>query len=228
MILLNLTVVPVPAVVEDRNFTGVLVKGSPYLFRAAASEITITANATIKVTYMPLFRVVYLNGPFSNASLGEGRWMIYTNCKRVMLLERLSTANGPVYYLVKLINVTKYNGLTVLALKTFDMHECVCQSEAQAIKAFAGANTVYRVVDIYTNGTHIMLDVAPLNNTTSGRVTHYFKLPPAVNTTSFKITSSGYGVSYKVNNVTVSAYVMPYQHVVIIPEANVKVSIAAK
>jgi hypothetical protein len=227
-ILLQLTVVPVPAVVEDRNFTGVLVKGSPYLFRAAATEIIIAANTTVKVTHMPLFSVVYINGPLNNASLGDGKWMIYTNCKRAMLLERRSTANGPVYYLIKLVNVSKHNGLTVLTPQTFDMYECLCPSEAQAVKAFAGTNVVYRVVGIYTNGTHITLNVVPLNKTTSGSITHHFKLPPAVNTTSFKITSSGYGVSYKVGNVTVSAYVMPYQHVVIIPEANARVSITVK
>jgi hypothetical protein len=230
-ILLQLTVVPVPAVVDDRNFTGVIPKGSPYLFRAAASEITITANTTVKVTYMPLFRVVYINGPPGNVSLGDGRWMIHTDCKRTLLLERMSTANGHVYYLVKLVNASKTNGLSILVPQAFDVTECLCQREVQAVRAFAGANEVYRVVGIYTNGTHIMLSVVPLNNatSTSGPTTHYLRLPPAVNVTSFKITSSGYGVSYKVNGVTVSAYVMPYQHIVIIvPEANARVNIIVR
>ncbi len=226
VVYLQLTVVSVPVVV-DPNFTGTLVKGSPYLWRGAASEITVASNATIKLAYMPVFHVVYVNGPLSNASLGAGRWLIYLSGGRPILVERVSTPNGSTYqYLLKLVNVSKVNGLTVLVPQTFGASETLAASEAQAISTHTGA-IGWRVVNIYTNGTHIMLNVAPHNSTT-GSTTHYFRLPPAVATTSAKITSSGHGVSYKVGNITVSAYIMPYQHIVIVPNATARVTITAK
>jgi hypothetical protein len=216
VIYLRLTVVSVP-VVADPNFTGTLIKGSPYLWRGAASEINVVSNATIKLAHMPVFHVVYINGPLSNASLGAGRWLIYLSGGRPILVERVATPNGNTYqYLLKLVNVSKVNGLTVLVPQTFGASETLTAAEAQAISTHTGA-VGWRVVNIYTNGTHIMLDVAPHNSNTGS--THYFRLPPAVATTSAKITSSGYGVSYKVGNITVSAYIMPYQHIVIVPNA---------
>jgi hypothetical protein len=227
VIYLQVSVVPVP-VVADPNATVTLVAGSPYLWRGAASEITITSNASIKLTYMPLFHVIYVNGPLSNVTLRDGAWLVYLNGGRPMLVERVATSNGPVFYLVKLVNVSKVNGLTVLVPQAFGLTETPSANEVQAIRAIAGTHAVFRVVNIYTNGTHIMLDVAPLNNATSGLATHYFRLPPARNVTSITITSRGHAVSYKVNNVTVSAYAMPFQHVVIIPETSVRVTIVAK
>ncbi len=225
VIFLNLTVVSVP-VVADPNFTGTLVKGSPYLWRGAASEITVASNASIKLTHMPVFHVVYVNGPLSNASLGGNRWLIFLNGGRPILVERVTTPNGNTrQYLLKLVNVSKVNGLTVLVPQTFGASEVLTTNEVQAIRAYTG-DIGLRVVNIYTNGTHIMLDVAPHNTTTT--TTHHFRLPPAVNTTSAKITSSGHGVSYKVGNTTVTAYIMPYQHIVIVPSANARVTISAK
>ena len=226
-IYLNILVVPVPVVV-DGNTTSTLVKGTPYLWRGAASEIVITSNATIRVTHMPLFNVIYVSGPLVNASLGDGRWVIYLNGGRPLFIEKMATSNGHVYYVVKLVNTSKVNGLTVLVPQTFSLTECVSTSEAQTIKAVAGTSAVYRVVNIHTNGTHIMLSVVPIDNATYGLITHYFVLPPAVDTTSFKITSSGYGVSQRANHDTTSIYVMPYQHIVIIPQANARVTISAK
>jgi hypothetical protein len=228
VIYLNISVVSVP-VVTDANFNTTLVRGTPYLWRGAASEITITSNATIRVTHMPLFSVVYVSGPLINASLGDFRWVIYLSGGRPLLIEKMATSNGSVYYVLKLVNVSKVNGLTVLVPQTFGVAECVSHNEVQAIKAVTGASNVYRVMDVYTNGTHIMLSVTPINNPTSEPSTHYFRLPPAVNATSFKITSSGYGMSHKgANQVATSIYVMPYQHIVIIPQANARVTIAAK
>jgi len=225
VILLQLTVVPVP-VVADPNFTGTLVKGSPYLWRGAASEISISSNATLKLTYMPLFHVIYINGPLSNASLGGNRWMIYRS-NRAILVERVTTPDGTTHqYLLKLVNASKVNGLTVLVPQTFGASETITDNEARAIQAITGRIGL-RVVNVYTNGTHIAIDVAP-HNSTAGPTTHYFRLPPAVETTSTKITSSGYGVSYKVNTTTVSVYLMPYQHIVIVPNATARVTIVVK
>ncbi len=222
---LQLTVVSAPPVV-DSNFTGTLVKGSPYLWRGAASEISITSNATIQVTYMPVAHVVYLNGPFGNVSFGRGIWMIYLT--RPLLIEKVAKPDGTAcYFVFRLVNVSKVNGLTVLVPEKFRVDDTLTHNEFTAITAYTGANRVCRVVNIYTNGTHIMLDVAP-HNSTSYTTTHHFKLPPAVATTSTKITSTGYGVSYKVGNITVSAYVMPYQHVVIIPNATARVTITVR
>jgi len=225
VILLQLTVVPVPPV-ADANFTGTLVKGSPYLWRGAASEISISSNATLKLTHMPLFHVIYINGPLSNASLGENRWMIY-HSNRAILVERVTTPEGAtVQYLLKLVNVSKVNGLTVLVPQTFGASETITNDEARAIQAITG-RVGLRVVNVYTNFTHIALDVAS-HNSTARTMTHYFRLPPAVETTSTKITSSGYGVSYKVNTTTVSVYLMPYQHIVIVPNATARVTIVVK
>jgi hypothetical protein len=224
---LQLTVVHVPPV-ADSNHTSVLVKGTPYLWRGAASEITISSNATIRLAHMPVFHVIYINGPLSNASLGEGKWMVYLSCGRPILVERVSTTGGTQYLLVKLENVSKVDGLTVLVPRVFGGMETLTPREAQTLSAITGASEAWRVLDIYTNGTHIALVVAPHNRTTNGPTTFYFRLPPAVETKSFKITSSGYGVSYKVGDTTVSAYVMPYQHVVIIPNATARVTIVVK
>jgi len=225
VILLQLTVVPAPPV-ADANFTGTLVKGSPYLWRGAASEISISSNATLKLTHMPLFHVIYINGPLSNASLGDNRWMIYLRC-RTILVERVTTPDGTTHqYLLKLVNASKVNGLTVLVPQTFGVSETITDDEARAIQAITGRIGL-RVVNVYTNGTHIALNVAPHNSTT-GPTTHYFRLPPALETTSTRITSSGYGVSYKVNATTVTAYLMPYLHIVIVPNATARVAIVVK
>jgi hypothetical protein len=227
VIYLQLTVVS-PPVVADGNFTTALVAGTPYLWRGAASGITISSNASIKLTYMPVFHVIYTNGPLSNASLGSDRWMIYLRGGRPILVERVSTPAGPTYfYLLKLVNVSKVNGLTVLVPQTFGASETLTEAESQAVRVLTGASGGLRVTNIYTNGTHIALDVAP-HNSTSGPATHYFRLPPVVVTTSTTITTRGYGVSYVVNSTTVSVYIMPYQHIVIIPNATARVTIAVR
>jgi hypothetical protein len=227
VIYLQLSVVPVP-VVADPNFTSTLVAGTPYLWRGAASEITISSNTTIKVTYMPVAHVIYVNGPLSNASLGSGRWLIYLTGGRPILVEKLAiSADATDYFAFKLVNVTKVGGLSVLVPQTFDVADILSENEANAVSANTGAGSVWRVVRIYTNGTHISLDYAGQYNT-SVQGTLVYSLPPAVDVTSTKITSSGYGVSYIVNSTTVSAYLMPYQHIVIIPKANAEVTIVAK
>ena len=224
---LQLTVVPVP-VVADGNYTGTLVAGSPYLWRGAASEIGITSNATIRMTYMPVGHVVYLSGPLSNASLGPDRWLIYANCRGPILVEKVTSPGGATrYYVFKLVNVSKVNGLSVFVPQPFDATELLNQKEINATRVYTGASEVWRIVRVYTNGTHILLDYAPLNQT-STRGTFVHQLPPAMNGTAFRITSRGYGVSYTVNNVSVSVYVMPYQHIVIVPINNARVSITVK
>ena len=227
VIYLQLSVVSVP-VVADPNFTTTLISGTPYLWRGAASEFIITSNATIKVAYMPVTHVIYINGPFGNASLGGNAWLIYLKGGRPLLVEKLVKPDGASdYFVFKLVNVANVSGLSVLVPQKFDVSDTLSTEEANTISAYTGVSGVWRVVNIYTNGTHLALDISGQYDT-AVRETIFYKLPPAVDTTSTKITSSGYGVSYIVNATTVSAYLMPYQHIVIVPKANAKVIIAAK
>ncbi len=227
VIYLQLTVVHAP-VVADPNFTTTLVNGTPYLWRGAGSEISITSNATIKLTYMPIAHVVYVNGPLSNASLGDGRWLVYLKGGRPLLVTQMIGAGGtPAVFVFKLINMTKANELSVLVPQQFDVGDTLTQNEVGAINTFTRVTGPWRVVNIYTNGTHIGIDYA---NHTSATVvgTVFYKLPPAVETTSTSIPSSGYGVSYIYNGTTLSAYLLPYQYIVIVPKASAKVTITVK
>jgi hypothetical protein len=227
VVYLQLSVVPVP-VVADPNFTTTLIAGTPYMWRGAGSEFTITSNATIKVTYMPVAHVIYINGPLGNASLGGNAWLVYLEGGRPLLVEKLVKPDGySDYFVFKLVNVTKVGGLSVLVPQKFDVSDTLSNDEANTVSAYTGAWGVWRVVNIYTNGTHLALDISGQYDT-AVRYTIFYTLPPAVDTTSTKITSSGYGVSYIVNATTVSAYLMPYQHIVIVPKANARVIITAK
>jgi hypothetical protein len=227
VIYLQLSVVPVP-VVADPNFTTTLIAGTPYMWRGAGSEFAITSNATIKLTYMPVAHVIYINGPLSNASLGGNAWLVYLKGGRPLLVEKMAKPDGiPNYFVFKLVNATKVNGLSVLVPQKFDVSDTLSNNEFSAVSEYTGAGGVWRVVNIYTNGTHLALDISDQWNTVV-QGTFFYMLPPAVDTTSTKITSSGYGVSYTVNATTVSAYLMPYQHIVIVPKANARVIITAK
>jgi len=227
VVYLQLSVVSVP-VVADPNFTTTLVAGTPYMWRGAASEFDIASNATIKVTYMPMGHVIYLNGPLSNTTLGSGKWLIYLKGGRPLLVEKVTYPNGySVFYVFKLVNMTKVNGLSVLVPNAFAVTDTLTGNEYTAILS-NGANTpMYRVTQITTNGTHIMVQLGDPSLTQVDQ-TDYFQLPSAVDTTAIKITSSGFGVSYVVNGTTVSAYVMPYTHIVIVPHASAKVVITVK
>jgi hypothetical protein len=227
VIYLQLSVVSVP-VVADPNFTTTLIAGTPYLWRGAASELIITSNASIKLTYMPVAHVIYINGPLGNASLGGNAWLVYLKGGRPLLVEKLVKPDGvPSYFVFKLVNVTKVGGLSVLVPQKFDVSDTLNTNEFTTISTYTGAGAVWRVVNIYTNGTHLALDISDQYNTIV-QGTIFYTLPPAVDTTSTKITSSGYGVSYIVNATTVSAYLMPYQHIVIVPKANARVTITAR
>mgnify|MGYP000016906544 CR=1 FL=1 len=226
VIYLQLTVVSVP-VVADANFTTNLVAGSPYLWRGAAAEITVTSNATVKLSHMPVFHVVHANGPIGNVSLGGGKWMVRFRC-RGLLVERVTVPGGGTYqYLIKLVNVSVVDGLTVYVPRPFTPTETIPEDEADAIGTITGIRGGLRVVNIHTNGTHIAIDVLP-HNSTSSPATHYYRLPPPVATTNARITSRGFGVSYTIGSTTVSAYIMPYHHIVIVPNATARVTIAAR
>jgi hypothetical protein len=227
VIYLQLSVVSVP-VVADPNFTTTLIAGTPYMWRGAGSEFTIASNASIKLTYMPVAHVIYINGPLGNASLGGNAWLVYLKGGRPLLVEKLVKPDGiPGFFVFKLVNATKVGGLSVLVPQKFDVSDTLSTDEFTAILEHTGVEVVWRVVNIYTNGTHLALDISDQYNTVV-QGTVFYTLPPAVDTTSTKITSSGYGVSYIVNATTVSAYLMPYQHVVIVPKANARVTITAR
>jgi hypothetical protein len=227
VVYLQLSVVPVP-VVADPNFTTTLIGGTPYMWRGAASEISITSNATIQLTYMPIAHVIYINGPLSNASLGEGKWLVYLKGGRPLLVERMPAPSGMSdIFVFKLVNMTKVNGLSVLVPQPFDVADLLTTQENDAIMVYTNGVGAWRVVNINANATHIGMSYA-YHNYASVQGTIYYTLPPAVETTSTKIASSGYGVSYIVNATTVSAYLMPYQHVVIVPKASATVTIVVK
>jgi len=215
-------------VVADPNFTTTLVAGTPYLWRGAASEFTVTSNATIKLTYMPIAHVIYINGPLSNATLGSDIWLIYLKGGRPLLVERMPAPSGMTnLFVFKLVNMTKVNGLSVLVPQPFDVADLLTTREENAIKIYTNGILPWRVVNINANATHIGISYAYTDyNSVQGTI--YYALPPAVEITSTKITSSGSGVSYVVNGTTVSAYLMPYEHFVIVPTASAKVTIVVK
>jgi hypothetical protein len=226
VIYLQLSVVSVP-VVADANFTSTLVAGSPYLWRGAASEITVSSNVTVRLSHMPVFHVVYANGPLGNASLGGDKWVVHVRSKHY-LVERVAVPGGGTYqYIIKLVNVSKVSGLNVYVPQVLAPTETLGADEVSAIGSYTGVAGGLRVINIYTNGTHIAIDVAPYN-ATSASATHYYRLPPAVATTHYRITSSGYGVSYTHGSSAMSLYVMPYIHVVIVPNATARVTITAR
>jgi hypothetical protein len=226
VIYLNLSVVSVP-VVADANFSSVLVAGSPYLWRGAGAEITVSSNATIWLSHMPVFHVVHANGPIGNVSLGADKWLVHLRC-RTFLVERFTVPGGGTYqYLIKLVNTSVVSGLTVYVPRPFSPSETITEDDANAIGAITGVRGGLRVVNIHTNGTHIAIDVLP-HNSTSSPATHYYRLPPPVSTREARVTSRGFGVSYTVGSTTVSAYIMPYHHIVIVPNATARVTITAR
>jgi hypothetical protein len=227
VVYLQLSVISAP-VVADNNFTSTLIAGTPYLWRGAATEITISSNATIKVAYMPVGHVVYINGPLGNSSLGSGKWLIYLKDGRPLLVEKVSYPDGyNAYHVFKLVNVSKVGSLTVLVPNAFDLSDTLSDAEYNAMLSNGVGSSVYRVVQVNTNGTHIELR---LGNVGSAHINHttFVRLPNVSEITSIKITSSGYGVSYVVNSTTVSAYLMPYNHIVITPKASARVTITVK
>ncbi len=227
VVYLQLSVVQAP-VVADGNFSTTLVAGTPYLWRGTASEISISSNATIKVAYMPVGHVVYINGPLGNSSLGADKWLIYLRGGRPLLVERVSYPNGySAHHVFKLVNVSKVGSLTVFVPNAFDLSDTLTDREYNAMLANGVGSSVYRVVQVTTNGTHIELR---LGNARDANINHtvFVRLPPASEVTFTRITSSGYGVSYVVNSTTVSAYLMPYHHIVITPNANARVVITVR
>jgi hypothetical protein len=227
VVYLQLSVISAP-VVADSNFTSTLVAGTPYLWRGAATEITISSNATIKVAYMPVGYVVYINGPLGNSSLGSGKWLIYLEDGRPLLVEKVAYPDGyNAYHVFKLVNASRVGSLTVLVPNAFDLSDTLSDAEYNAMLRNGVGSSVYRVVQVTTNGTHIELRLGDVGRAQINHTT-FVRLPNVSEITSTKITSSGYGVSYVVNSTTVSAYLMPYYHIVITPNATARVTITVK
>jgi len=221
-IYLYISVLPIP-IVADPNFTGTLVAGSPYLWRGAASTFEISSNATIELTYMPVGYVIDVNGPLRNVTLGQGAWLIYLNGGRPLLV---MVYNG---YLVafKLVNMSKVNGVSVLVPQVFGMSDYLTYNEINAIEIYTGYAGVDRVTNVVANNTYITLELS-LAQYTQVDTDIYLKLPTPVSVTSATYNVAGYGVSYKVNDTTVSMYVEPYEHFVITPLYNAQVTIVVK
>jgi hypothetical protein len=227
VVYLQLSVISAP-VVADNNFTSTLIAGTPYLWRGAATEITISSNATIKVAYMPVGYVVYINGPLGNSSLGSGKWLIYLKDGRPLLVEKVSYPNGyNAYHVFKLVNASRVGSLTVLVPNAFDLSDTLSDAEYNAMLRNGVGSSVYRVVQVTTNGTHIELRLGDVGRAQINHTT-FVLLPNVSEITSTKITSNGYGVSYVVKSTTVSAYLMPYYHIVITPKASARVTIVVK
>jgi len=221
-IYLYLSLVPVP-VVADPNFTGTLVAGSPYLWRGAASTIEISSNATIGVTYMPVGYVVAVNGPLTNATLGRGVWLVYLSGGRPLLV----IMTNYTLYAFRLVDAFNVNGITVLVPQTFSATDYLTYQESEAIAAFTNILGAYRVTDVETNGTHIILQLSDSSdNSVWGYL--YFRLPTPALVTTANYNFAGYGISHVVNGTTVSMYVEPYEYFVITPQYNAQVTIVAK
>lgn len=220
-IYLNISVLPVP-VVADRNFTGVLVAGSPYLWRASASTIQINSNATLEVTYMPVGYVISVSGPLTNATLGPDAWLIYVKGDQPLLVMNY---NG-IEVVFPMVD-SNINGVTVYVPALFGINDYLTDQELKAIYQVTGYLSAERVVDVETNGTHIIISAAfPQYNSVEDTI--YLKLPPASKVVSATYNFAGFGVAKTVNGTTVSMYVSPYEHFVITPLANAQVTITVK
>jgi hypothetical protein len=219
---LYISVIPIP-VVADSNFTGTLVAGSAYLWRGSASTFEFSSNATIQLTYAPVGYVVSVNGPLSNITLGKGAWLIYLNGGRPLLVMYFDA------YLVafKLVPVSSTNGVTVLVPQPFDMGDYLTDNELNAIETYTGVMSAYRVTNVVANNTYITLEFS-LSQYSHVYTYYDLQLPTPVSVTSATYHGTGYGVSYKVGNATVSAYVAPYEHFVITPLYNAQVTILVK
>jgi hypothetical protein len=221
---LYLTVIPVPAV-TDGNYTTTLVAGSPYLWRGSAGFIQFESNATISLTYFPLSYVVHLNGPPANVSI--------TKDVRIFYFKRRGYPILYVYYgqidkllLFKLVNVATIGNVTVYVPREFDRYETLTYDEASEIQRYAGRYP-YRAINVYTNGTHLIIDAAFAD---SGYYiyTYYVRLPEPTEGTSIRTAFRGIGFSYVMLDATYSGYAMPYVYFVIVPYSNARVVIYVK
>ena len=219
---LYISVIPIP-VVADPNFTGTLVAGSPYLWRGAASTIQISSNATIQLSHMPVGYVLYANGPITNVTLGDRVWLIYLNGGRPLLVMFI----GGYFVAFRLVNVSKVNGISVLVPRSFNLTDVLTNDEDYAISQFTNYPSPYRVTNVIANNTYIIVDIA-FPRSASNYKSLYLKLPTPVSVTTATYNIAGYGVSYRVNGTTVSMYVAPYEHFVITPLYNARVTIVVK
>jgi len=218
-IYLYLTVVSVPAV-ADGNFTSTLVAGSNYLWRGSAGQIHFVSNASIALTYYPFGYVVHLNGPPGNVTL-DANTKIFKFPTRSYLILYLYRLNTPL--LVKLVNVTKVNGISVFVPQLFALSETLTPQERSALYAATGYGLHYRVVNVNTNGTHLIFAIAP-DGGTSPISDRYAALPTPILGTDIMTSFSGIGFSYIIGE-TYSGYAMPYVYFVIIPQSNAEVRI---
>jgi len=217
-IYLYITVVSVPAV-ADGNFTGTLVAGSNYLWRGSAGQIHFVSNATIALTYYPFGYVVHLNGLPGNVTL-DANTKIFKFTTRSYLILYLYRLNTPL--LVKLVNVTKVNGISVFVPQLFAVSETLTPQERSALYAATGYGLHYRVVNVNTNGTHLIFAIAPDGSTSISN--RYVALPTPIIGTDIMTSFSGIGFSYIIDE-TYSGYAMPYVYFVIIPQSNAQVRI---
>jgi len=218
-IYLYITVVSVP-VVADGNFTGTLVAGSNYLWRGSAGQIHFVSNATIALTYYPFGYVVHLNGVPGNVTLDENT-KIFKFPTRSYLILYLYRLNTP--FLIKLVNATKINGISVFVPQMFGTTETLTPAERSALTASTGFLGHYRLVNVNTNGTHLIFAIAPDGGTSISN--RYVALPTPIIGTDIMTSFSGIGFSYIISSETYSGYAMPYVYFVIRPQSNAQVRI---
>ena len=218
-IYLYITVVSVP-VVADGNFTGTLVAGSNYLWRGSAGQIHFVSNATIALTYYPFGYVVHLNGVPGNVTLDENT-KIFKFPTRSYLILYLYRLNTP--FLIKLVNATKINGISVFVPQMFGTTETLTPAERSALTASTGLLGHYRLVNVNTNGTHLIFAIAPDGGTSISN--RYVALPTPIIGTDIMTSFSGIGFSYIISSETYSGYAMPYVYFVIRPQSNAQVRI---
>jgi len=220
-----LSVIPVP-VVCDGNFTSTLVAGSPYMWRGSAGFIVFESNTTIALTYRTISYVVHLNGMPTNITITDDIRIFYFKQRGYPILYvRHREASWPLLF--KLVNVTKIGNITVYVPQVFDQYEVLTNSEEDAIYRYAGYITQDRVLNVYTNGTHIIMHVA--NAVRGDHIKQlYLKLPTPTEGTSMRLSFRGIGFSYMVGGVVYSGYAMPYTYFVITPYDNARVVIYVK
>ncbi|MFZ8809325.1 MAG: hypothetical protein ACO2PN_14625 [Pyrobaculum sp.] len=218
---LYLTVISVPAV-GDGNFTSTLVAGSHYLWRGSAGLIEFESNSTIELTYTSLPYVVHLNCMPGNVTINSNTMIFKLATRSYPILYIYDPYLGPVLF--KLVNITKIGDISVFVPQTFALTETLTSTERSALTARTGYGVHYRVVDVYTNGTHLILFMA--YDTSSTPTLHgYIRFPSATMGTFIRTSFTGIGFSYMLDGTPCSGYAMPYTYFLIKPQANTRVVI---
>jgi len=226
VVYLNLNVISVPPV-ADGNFTGTLVAGSLYQWRAAASQVAFSTNATVQITHIALNYVVYVNGPIGNTTTGSVYLAKFPDGTAYLVVPMHATYEtggtdryGFAYELVRVATVADVDIYTPVLVKS-----AVSNDKFQALMTLSGTNL--RIVkDIAFNRTHAIITA----ETNFGPPAMYYIRLPEYASVSATATYdfNGVGFTYRVGNRTVSGFILPYNHFLIVPTARASVTIRVR